>query len=138
MIKNLFTISAIIGANLIKAQTVGDASLGTYNFNNNQLLNTGAISHYAPMVFVEDGESTVVWAGSTSPNTGIYHTKLNSSTYISVGTVDTVVAYTGVLNSDGDGLSHQADFESTTNKFLDIYRFADNLGPVFKDFSLIT
>lgn len=121
---------------VMNAQVVGDASLGTYNFTNDQLFFTGPGSQYAPMVFTEVGETSAIWTHGTSPNSAIFHTELDATTYLSSGSMDTVVGFTGVLNSDGDGLTHQVDYESGSGKFLDVYRFADNLDVVNKDFSV--
>lgn len=136
MKKHLFTIAALIASGTSFSQVVGDASLGTYNFTNDQLFYTGPGSQYAPTIKIEDGEASAIWTHGTSPNTAIFHTSLDATTYLSQGTMDTVVGFTGVLNSDGDGLTHQVDYESGSGKFLDLYRFADNLDVVNKDFSL--
>lgn len=117
------------------AQVVGDASLGTYNFTSNSLPQGGNTSQYQPLVFCEDGERSVIWTQGTSGDVGVFHTALNSN-YISNNVIDTVVSYTGILNSDGDGLSLRADYNANAGKFGVVYRFADNITTVQKDFSL--
>ena len=136
MKKQLFTIAALLTCGFSMAQVVGDASLGTYNFTNEQLFYTGPGSQYAPHIKIEDGESSAIWTHGTSPNTAIFHTNLDPTTYASDAILDTVVEFTGVLNSDGDGLSHQVDYDSGSGNFLDLFRLADNLDVVNKDFSI--
>ncbi len=132
--KTTTTILSIIVAASMSAQVVGDPALGTYNFSDNGLPQGGNTSQYKPMVFCEDGERSVVWTQGVSGDVGIFHTALNTN-YIGTQ-VDTVVANTGILNSDGDGLSLRGDYNANADKFCAIYRFADNINVAQKDFSL--
>lgn len=125
---------SIFMAATLSAQVVGDPTLGTYNFSDNGLPQGGNTSQYKPMVFTENGEKSVIWTQGVSGNVGIFHTALNSN-YIGTQ-VDTVVSFTGILNSDGDGLSLRGDYNANADKFCAIYRFAHNITPVTKDFSL--
>lgn len=132
--KTTTTIISIIAGVSMSAQVVGDPALGTYTFSDNGLPQGGNTSQYKPMVFTEGGEKSVIWTQGVSGDVGIFHTALNTN-YIGTQ-IDTVVSFTGILNSDGDGLSLRGDYNANAAKFCAIYRFADNLTVATKDFSL--
>ncbi|MFT5600810.1 MAG: hypothetical protein ACI9N1_001046 [Flavobacteriales bacterium] len=134
MKKQLLMASLIAASGASFGQTVGDAALGTYNFTDNGLPQGGNTSQYWPQVFSENGEKSVIWTQGVSGDVGVFHTALNSN-YIG-SQIDTVVAFTGILNSDGDGTDLRTAYNANADKFCAIYRFADNLSVVTKDFSL--
>jgi len=136
MKKQLQILAAVAITASVNAQVVGDPALGTYNFDNNELMYTGSTPQYHPKVNVSNGETTVVWGHGTSGQVGIFHTELNSTTYQSVGAMDTVVGFTGILASDADALFHTVGYDASVSKYLSTYRFSDNLTVVAKDFSI--
>lgn len=132
--KKQLLILGVCATSILSAQTVGDVTLGTYNFTDNGLPQGGNTSQYWPQVFSEDGEKSVIWTQGVSGDVGVFHTALNAN-YIG-SQIDTVVSFTGILNSDGDGTNLRTAYNTNANKFCAIYRFADNLSVVTKDFSL--
>jgi hypothetical protein len=118
------------------AQTVGDASLGSYSFSNDELLYTGTTSHYHPKVFVEDGESEVFWGHGSSGDVSLFHTSLTAA-YESDGALDTVVVNTGLHMSDANSHNHMMDYDASTGKYLSAFMIADKINVVQNDFSLM-
>lgn len=133
--KKTITLLSFFAAASLSAQVVGDSALGTYIFTNHGLPQGGNTSQYKPMVYCEDGERSVIWTQGISGDVGIFHTKLNTN-YISNNQIDTVVKFTGILNSDGDAINLRSAYNATANKFAVIYRFSHNLTVVKKDFSI--